>query len=231
MKKNKEATGPRISSVIFVGILCFILGKMLALGSLVSQPATLLNKDPEEGAMKPGTVWYVRGDRAGRTAWQAKEDAWKAGTVDRLSLSEAELNQWSSDRLKVEKAAPSEEGSSWSDRIKINVSPVNFRILDGQVQMLTEVTFADLFEGRSFIYVVVGKFESTPSGVRFVPEKGTLGSAPLGSFPVYREWLYGYMRKQFESAPDVAWLDENFENLESVDVADGQLVLKRRAQG
>ncbi|HSH08946.1 MAG TPA: hypothetical protein VK995_01065, partial [Oceanipulchritudo sp.] len=106
MSKNKEATGPSLTSAIIVGILCFILGKMLALGSLISEPATILNKDPEEGAIKPGTVWYVRGERAGRTAWQAKEDAWKAGTVDRLTLSEAELNQWSSDRLKVEKATP-----------------------------------------------------------------------------------------------------------------------------
>ncbi|HSH09020.1 MAG TPA: hypothetical protein VK995_01440, partial [Oceanipulchritudo sp.] len=126
---------------------------------------------------------------------------------------------------------PGSEDASWTDRIKVNVAPINFRILDGKVQMSTEVAFADLLEGRSFLYVVVGKFQSTPRGVRFVPEKGTLGSAPLGSVPVYREWLYSYMLKQFEAAPDVAWLEENFENLESVDVADGQLVLKRKAQG
>ncbi len=218
-------------SVIFVGILCFILGKALALGSLISQPAEILSKAPDPEKVEPGTVWYVKGDRAGRTAWEAKEDAWKSGAVDRLSLSEEELNQWSQERLKAEKPAPgSEAESSWKDKFHLTLGETNFKLLDGKLQIATEVFMDELVKGRSFMYVVVGEFESNgKDGVVFVPEKGTLGTAPVGSLPGYRDLVNSSIWKQFEALPDTAWLREDLQNLESVDISSGEMVIRRKS--
>ena len=217
-------------SVIFVGILCFILGKALALGSLISQPAEILAKAPDPETMDPGTVWYVRGDRAGRTAWEAKEDAWKSGAVNRLSLSEAELNQWSQDRLKQESPVPGgETGSSWKDKFDITLGNTNFKLLDGKLQIATEVTFDELLKGRTFMYVVVGEFlPAEDDTVKFVPEKGSLGSAPLGSVPGYRDLLNSYLWEQFKTIPEVSLLAVDLNNLESVDIGSGEMVIRRK---
>lgn len=219
-----------MSSVLILGLLTLFLGKMLGLASLVSQPVIVLTKDPNPDNLVPGTVYYQKGEASGRTVWRAKEEAWKEGTVSVLSLSETELNQWSRDRLKVEAPVPSED-SGFMDRFQLQVAPVNFRILEDQVQLATEVKIGDFFGERSFVYQVKGRFESTPEGVKFVHEKGSLGSAPFGSFPVYGNILFSMVAGSYDAAPDMEWLQESMANLESVEIEGGQLILRRRAEG
>jgi hypothetical protein len=231
MSTQKEAAGPGLSSVILIGILIFTLGKMLGLASLVSQPVPVVTKAPDPDSLTPGVVYYHKGGRSGRTVWRAKEEAWKEGTVSVLSLSEVELNQWSSDRLKVEEAPSTEEGAGWTDRLKLNVSPLNFRIVEDKVQLATEVELGDFFDGRTFIYQVMVHFESTPDGVKVVHEDGTLGFAPLGAFPLYGGWVFSMVMDRFEEGPGAEWLSESLADLESVEIADGQMVLRRRAEG
>ena len=229
MSSQKEEMGPRLSSVIIIGILTFVLGKFLGLASLVSQPVQVVTREPEN--IVPGTVYYQKGNRSGRTVWRAKEEAWKEGTVSVLSLDEAELNQWSSDRLKVDAKPVGEEEAGWSERLQLQVSPVNFRILEDEVQLATEVQLGDFFNERTFLYQVRGRFESTSSGVKFVQSKGTLGYAPIGSFPVYRDVLFSMVLGRFGENPETEWLAESLAGLESVEIADGQLILRRRAEG
>ena len=155
----------------------------------------------------------------------------KEGTVSVLSLDEAELNQWSSDRLKVDAKPVGEEEAGWSERLQLQVSPVNFRILEDEVQLATEVQLGDFFSERTFLYQVRGRFESTSSGVKFVQSKGTLGYAPIGSFPVYRDVLFSMVLGRFGENPETEWLAESLAGLESVEIADGQLILRRRAEG
>jgi hypothetical protein len=219
-----------LSSVVLIGILIFTMGKLLGLASLISQPVIVVNRAPDPEAKIPGVVYFHRGERGGRTVWRAKEEAWKEGTVNVLSLSEPELNQWSSDRLKIEAAPAGEEEAGWMDRLKLDVTPLNFRIVDDQIQLATEVQLGDYFEGRTFIYQVLVGFESTPDGVKVVHEKGTLGYAPLGWFPIYGEWLFSMVMNRFMEEPEMEWLSASLTGLDSVEVADGQLVLRRRAE-
>ncbi|MEX0330279.1 MAG: hypothetical protein AB3N64_02540 [Puniceicoccaceae bacterium] len=230
MSPQKEPTGPRMSSVIIIGVLTFILGKMLGLASLVTQPVIVVNKEPNPENVVPGTVYYQKGTSSGRTVWRAKEEAWREGTVSVLSLSETELNQWGRDRFKKTSSAPSEE-EGFMDRVQLHVSAVNFRILEDEVQMASEVRIGDLFGERTFIYQVRGHFESTSDGVKFVHEKGTLGSAPLGHFPVYGDVLFSLVSGSLEETPEMEWLPESLASLESIEIEGGQLILRRRAQG
>jgi hypothetical protein len=190
MSNQKEPTGPRLSSVIIIGFLIFGIGKLLGLASLISQPVTVTTKALDPESIIPGVVYYQKGSSSGRTVWRAKEEAWKDGTVNVLSLSETELNQWSRDRLKVSPAPTSEDGAGWTERMQLNVTQVNFRILEDQIQMATEIQMGDMFDGKTFIYQVFGKFEGGPEGVRFVPKKGSLGFAPIGSVPIYRDLFF-----------------------------------------
>ena len=64
MSSQKEEMGPRLSSVIIIGILTFVLGKFLGLASLVSQPVQVVTREPEN--IVPGTVYYQKGNRSGR---------------------------------------------------------------------------------------------------------------------------------------------------------------------
>lgn len=231
MANKNEPAGPSISSVIFVGILTFVLGAALGTSSLISQPVLTLNKDPDPESIKPGTVYYVRGDRIGRTAWRAKEDAWKSGLVEELSLSEAELNQWSQTRLDIEDDTPQEERDSWSNRLKLEVEPANFRLVGDEVQISTQIRFKGVLEDKTFHYQIFGRFEPTERGVHFVAERGTLGCAAVGNVPGLKKWAFGYITGLYKDALDLAWLGQSLSHLEAAEITDGQLVLRRKSAG
>ena len=230
MKKN-EPTGPHISAVILLGLLTFLLGGALGLASLISKPVQELSRAPDPEKIEPGTVYYVKGDRLGRTAWRAKEEAWQEALVQALSLNEAELNQWSQERLKVEEPETTETESSWTDRLQVKAEPVNFRLLDGAVQLATELRMEGLFPGKTFHYQVVGHFQETPQGVRFIPDEGTLGNAALGNIPVVKTWLLNYVAGRYQKSLDLGWLEETLGNLQAVEVTPEQLTLRRQGQG
>ncbi|MGC9450624.1 MAG: hypothetical protein ACP5I4_04190 [Oceanipulchritudo sp.] len=231
MAYGKEPEGPSMIAVVILGALTFIMGGALGLASLISQSVVVLNKEPEPGAIEPGTVYFIRGERIGRTAWRAKEDAWKSGLVQELSLSEAELNQWSQDRLNIDHEIPPEERDSWRNRLKLEIDPVNFRILDSEIQMATTVQFMGLFEGKTFHCQFFGFFLSTPDGVYFVPERGTIGLAALGYVPVVRDWIIQAAAGKFRESLDLAWLEESLANMEYIDLSEGEMILKRRSGG
>ena len=231
MSAKNEPAGPSLSSVIFAGVLCFVLGKMLAVASLVSQPVTVMSKVPEPESVVPGTAYYVKGSKVGGTDWRRKEEAMKAGMVNVISISESDLNRWSSSRLKTPKTPANEETGGWKDRIQLVVAPVNFKILDDQIQMATEVQIGDVFDQKTFTYVVTGSFESTKNGVRFVPESGFVGQAPLGMISPSRELIFSLVGKQLRGLEATEWLPDSFENLESINIVEGQLILSRRADG
>lgn len=232
MASKDESLGPNMSVVLLTGFLTFVIGAGLGIASLVSQPVQVHASAPDLEQIEPGTVIYVRGSRSGRTAWRGKEQAWKQRQVDRLILTEAELNQWSQERLEIpDPDANEEEETSWKDKLRVTVDPINFRILEDRVQLATEVSFPELFPDHSFLYQAFGQFESGPEGIEFVPEEGTLGRAPLGSVPVGRDFLYNFVRKQFTSLDAAEWLAESLAETDSIEISDGRLVLQRKNRG
>jgi hypothetical protein len=229
MRKN-EPTGPSLSLALFLGLLSFCAGGALGIVSLVSQSVTTTVKQPDPEEIEPGVVYYIKGVRTGRTAWRAKEDAWRAGMVDVLRLSESELNQWSRERLDVKAPTGEEAPSEFKATLEYIPTEVNFRILEDSLQVATEIEFGGYLKEKAVVYQVVGTFQDTSKGIRFVPETGNLGSAPLGSVPVVRDWLFNTVKNRVSGGTELNWLNDSFGNLESVEIVDGQLVLRRNAE-
>jgi hypothetical protein len=227
MSAQNEDLGPGLAPAIFLGILTFVIGAVLGTVSMISQPVTPMTKTASLADLEPGTVIYIKGDRAGRTSWEAKEEAWKAGTVNVLTVSEQELNQWSAKSLQPGTPPEPPEGASWMDKLDLSVVPVNFRILEDKVHLATEVKVPGLLGDKSFIYQISGDFVPTEGGVRFKPSSGTLGCAPLGDLPGIKGVLFSYISSLYMSAEAGDWLAGSLEGLDSAVISEGQLVLKR----
>lgn len=231
MADEYENSGPRLSGAVVAGFLTFLLGVFLGTASLVSQPISVHTKAPDPESIEPGKAIFVRGDRTGRTAWRAKEQAWKAGQVDRLMLSESELNQWSEERLELQAAGDAEAAEGWGAKLEVEAEPVNFRLADGRIQLATQLRMPGLFPNTSFQYVIQGRLTAEGNdGIRFIPEAGTLGQAPLGSVPGIRDWLYTFVLSQFNEAENLDWLAESLAAIRAVEVNEGGLVLERNGR-
>lgn len=227
MSVNKEDYGPGLAPAIFLGFLTFIIGAILGAASMVSQAVTPLSKTANKDDLEPGVVYYIRGDRLGRAPWEAKEEAWKAGTVSVLEVSEQELNLWSSKRLLTKLPPAPAEDASWMDKLDMSATAVNFLIEDNTLQLATELSVPGLLGDRSFVYQVRGSFIREGDSVRFVPETGSLGSAPLGNIPAVKGMLFSMVSSLFNNTEAGDWVPGSLENLDSVVISEGQLVLKR----
>lgn len=227
MAKN-EPNGPRIISVLFMGFICLVLGAVLGVASLVSQSVTELTKAPEEGTMEPGEVYVVKGVRTGGTNWRQKEDAIQSGALAQVTLSESDLNRWSASRLKGPKVPSNDEEVAWMDRLQLYPGNVNFNIIDYVVQVSFEVEFGGYLKDKTVLCTVRGTFESTPNGVVFVPVAATIGQAPVGVVSQAGDLFLGYVSKRFIEDPALEWIPLALEELESIEVVDEELVLKRR---
>ncbi len=227
MAKN-EPTGPRMMSVLFMGLICLVLGAALGLVSLITQPVTELTKTPDEDAIPLGEVYVVKGQRTGGTNWRQKEDALQSGALAQITLSEADLNRWSSSRLKGPKLPANDDETGWLDKLQVYPGNVNFNVHEDVVQMVVEVELSGLLKGKPILCTVSGKFDSTPNGVVFVPTSATIGQAPIGVLPEVSEFFLTYISKRFGENSALEWVPGAFKELESIEVVDEQLVLKRR---
>ncbi|NDV62223.1 hypothetical protein G0Q06_07170 [Puniceicoccales bacterium CK1056] len=230
MKKN-EPNDPSLILVLFIGFLSFCIGGILGVASLISLPVVESTKALEPDEIEPGTVYYIKGQQSGRTAWRAKEDAWRAGMVDVLRLSEPELNQWSRDRLDIDESPDAKDASDLEGTFHFLPSAVNFRVVEDGLQLATKIELGGYLKDKTVIYQVTGRFEDSAHGIRFVPLSGNIGAAPLGSIPVVRDLLFGLLTKRISKGADVDWLGESLDNLESAEIAEGKLVLRRKAEG
>jgi hypothetical protein len=232
MAPKQEPEGPRLTTVIILGLLTFLLGGVLGTLSLITRPVTTYRNPPDPESLKPGEVYFLRGNRNSSDQWQVKETSWKNGALNRLAISEGELNEWSRHRLDPgESEDVPESEASWMDKLEVTVTPIDFRILENGLQMATELELPGLFPRTTFIYQVKGRLVAGPEGLRFQPETGTLGRAPLGSVPVARGLLYHFVRKQFDETGYSESLRELLGEVGSVEIVEDRLILERAAAG
>ena len=229
MSRKQEPASPSMASVAIAAILVFLLGGALGVLSLITRPVEVVSHVPEAEDFEPGMVYLVRGTRAGRTAWRQKEEAWMAGEVDSLSLSESELNQWSDNRLSRGPRPAGEESKLLG--MELAVSPVNFRILNDAIQLSMVLEVDSPLGKKEIVYQVTGNFENTPEGVRFVARKGNLGRAPTAVLPAANSWLGGSLIQLLTASDDLQWVRESIAGLESAEIANDLLILRRRQAG
>jgi hypothetical protein len=232
MAPKQEPEGPQLTTVVILGLLTFLLGGFLGTLSLMTRPVATYRNPPDPESLKSGEVYLLRGNRNSSDDWRGKEASWKNGEVNRLVISEGELNEWSRDRMDPgnPEDAPESE-ASWMDRLEVTATPIDFRILESGLQMATELELPGLFPRTTFIYQVKGRLVAGPEGLRFQPETGTLGRAPLGSVPVTRGLLYHFVRAQFDETGYPESLRELLGEVGSVEIVEDKLILERAAAG
>ena len=231
MAREIEESGPGMGGPILAGLISLLIGMIIGSVSLVSQEVSVLTKTPDPESLEPGSLVYVKGTRSGRTSWRGKEQAWKAGQLSTLILTETELNQWSESRLKAKNPTPADDEGSWLDTFEVTVSPVNFRIIDDKLQLATVVGLPGLMPSSSYIYQVTGHFESVSGSVEYVPDSGAIGQAPVGAVPGAGGLMLSFISKKCRQIEDADWILEAFNDLESAEITDGQLILRRKSEG
>jgi hypothetical protein len=109
----------------------------------------------------------------------------------------------------------------------MSLEPINFRIQEDGIQLVTEVSFPALLPGTAIPYRVTGRLEPVPGGVRFQPVSGTLGAAPLGGLPVIGTALFNCVKDALTERVDMEPYLAAYEDLDSVETGSGQLILLR----
>ncbi len=225
MSPQNEDYGPGLLPAFLLAVLTFFIGMVLGTASMVSKEVRTLNRNANIDDLEPGTVYYITGDRSRATGWEAKEQALISGLSGTLTLSEGDLNQWSTRRLKIETPAAADE-SGWMDKLEISADPLEFRIVDDQLVVTAKLKMPGLLGNRTFLYQVHGDFMSEGGAIHFQPVKGTLGCAPLGEIPGIREFLFETVISLYGSTDPGNWLPQVLPQIASAQVADGELFLR-----
>lgn len=189
--------------------------------SLATQEVEELNSPPAEDDLEPGTVYYIKGS-FGSANWESKRDALESGGAQELTITEAELNNWSSRELRL----PESEDSPGT--FSVAVHEVNFRLADEQLQVGGVVELPGIAPGKQFIYQARGHFEpGEEEGAQFVVTEGSLGKAPIGYVPVLGNLVLKILSGAYEDAEEYTAVAEAWKNYQEARVEDGRLLLSR----
>ena len=188
-KQSEEDTTPA-SSVYLAGLISFLLGGLLAVLSLIFQPAREETRLPKPEDIVPGEVIFLKGREGRDLLWQGKWGSIQSGLVVPMTLDESDLNAWARSSLAKMKK-PENPGLT-----TVEPSRVNFRVTkDQQLQVGISFKLPGFSGGRDYILQLVGTPVIGPDGVGLFVTSGNLGSAPLGKVPVVRDLLAGQAMK------------------------------------
>lgn len=181
--KQDEAT-PAPAGVYMAGLVSFLLGAILAVFSLLSQPAEEISRSPNPEDVTPGEVVFLKGREGRDLLWQGKWASLQTGQFERMSLDESDLNAWA--RSSLAKLQKPENPSL----LTLVPARVNFRVTEADLLQVGIVfSLPGLTGERTYILQLVGKPTLGGSGVGMEVVGGHLGHAPLGSVPVVRDFL------------------------------------------
>lgn len=182
---------------VWLGILSFVVGGLLAVGTLMGQSVAEVGELPEAEDREPGMVYFVRGEVGGGNAYTQKLNLLRDGGVAEVVVHEEELNSWSRRELGM-----AEDGGSWLSRwLVAEVGTVQFRIDGDSLWMGTEVTLASWTGKKRIPVQVYGEMEANLRGEpRFKLERGHVGRAPLGLVPGIRSLVYRQVQSYYEGA-------------------------------
>lgn len=182
---------------VWLGLLSFVVGGLLAVGTLMGQSVAEVSELPDEENRERGMVYFVRGKVGGGNAYTEKLNQLRDGVAEEVVLHEEELNSWSRRELGVV-----EEAGSWMSRwLVADVGTVQFRIEEGSLWMGTEVTLPSWTGKKRIAVQVRGEMESNLRGEpQFRVERGHVGRAPFGWIPGIRSLIYRQVKSYYEGA-------------------------------
>lgn len=227
MFKRKQANAPTsLNTVIFLGAMAALFGALLGIVSLVTQPVSETRLAPENPVA--GVVYYIKGSESNSARWRNLRSQILQGSAGTLQISDGDLNSWAGSMLTPGelRSRPSVESGGTGTPpklfgLKVNLSGVNFRMEDDQLQIGAYLEFPDLAPGTRFAYQVRGSFVSGSDGPRFKPSEGTLGRASIIGLPVVGGLLHRTLLANYEAAPEWQLLAENWSKVKSIELANG----------
>lgn len=230
MAKQKEKESGSLAGALLAGGLSFLLGVALAFASLASKSAEVRSDPPEEEDRQPGVVYYVPGEQSYNRTYRAKlAQLEQTGAVE-VTFTEAELNRWSDLRLLPPEAAPEEEKQEgWFSYLRMETTPLNVRLPGEEIQLATELSLPNLFPGKTFVYQMRGHLDDGPSGPRFRPHWGRLGSVPTGFLPGLGALLSSRVRTLLSESEGAGRFAEVWPRVETVALGEERLTLRLRA--
>jgi len=213
MPAKEERRLPLMPLALTAGFLSLLLGALLGLVSLATQPVREVTVMPAPEEQEPGLIYYVKGREVGGQQWRAKQAAFKQQQVGVYPLTEGDLNQWARNTIRV--ATPGRDDETGPGLVV--PSAPNFRLVDDRLQISTYVEIP-LVGSQRFVYCVTGRLESDGSGVTFVAEEGHLNRAPIARIPLLGGLVQSLVEGAFATAPEAIALQEAFARVTQAEV-------------
>lgn len=216
MSEDDLSSGGGHGGSIVLGAVSFVVGALLAVGTLMGQSVREVSQYPEAEQREPGQVYFVRGSLSGGDLYERKLEQLVTGSVSNMRVTEGECNRWGRAYLQVE------EGSgSWVSKWLVeDAEPVQFRVEDGYLWLGTEVTLASWTGNKQLKVQGRGVFEENLRGeVTFRLVEGHVGRAPLGHVPLVRSLIYGQLKSFYRETEGWDQLMETRPLIRSVEAA------------
>lgn len=198
------------------GAVLLVAGLAVAVGEKAFAPVPAVFG--EEPAVREGLT-YQAGTALGWTAWRSKESLWLEGRVNRLELSEVELNQWAEKRLKPDLATM--ELHPWT----IIWGSPNVRLAEEEVQVALRARFSKWFRGHFFLVQFTGRMRLGSDGLQFVPSRATFGQLVLCN--IVGEALWRDVLEYYTDARGLDHIGSSLEGLKKIETRRGGLVIER----
>jgi hypothetical protein len=206
-----------------------LFGLFLGFLSLAHETVREATVAPDPSKMEEGTVLYHQGSSAGGAAWRSKRGAFLAQSVNKIILSEGDLNQWSKSELipVKEKAVNGDKAAEKPGLFSLDFANYNFRIGEDFLQIGGYLSFPRLLPGDVYICQVRGRFVEGKSGPEFKIYEGYIGKAPIGNVPAVRLALEKLILRGLHNVPEAEEIRNAWPTFESAQLEGGQLVLQR----
>jgi len=215
-KIEREKYGPSLVEITLGAALSLALGCLLAMVYLVTKPVTTVRELPKEEDRPRGQVYFVEGSKdssKGRT-WLRKRQLLMEGQAAEIPLTEDELNAGLNDAPK-----PAEGGGAPA---MIEPNSVNFRVLNGVVQIALPSTVNFLGYRIPVVFQARGGFEPQGGGFAFVPDEFYVGSLAVDRLPLVPGILTSRLIAAKGAAPELV---EVWDRASAVTVTGDSLVL------
>lgn len=226
-KKEKKQKSPSLVVALILGVLTVLLGLILGSISLMSQKVIEVPKLPEPEERVAGAVYYVKGSDAPGARWRTKRNQLIRGEPGVISLGETDLNDWARTQFKPEAPKEGEEVEKPSFLgLELHLSPPNFRIADGELQISSYIELPQFSKSRKFVYQARGHFvKSGDGGFSFRVEEGSIGKAPLLNVPGLGGIIHSQLQGYFKNASEWSELEQHWKKATNVEIDGNQLQL------
>ncbi len=214
-RKKRIDYSPSFGTILIVAGLALVIGVLLAAIQLFRQSVDEVTSMPAVDKREPGVVYYHKGASSSAVDWRALLQQLIESPSGTVAIPEGAINQWANAAFRVQ------ANSSENSPLIVPEQP-NVRLIgDGLVQIGVKFTIPSIDDKR-YTYQTKGHLIKRGGVVTFEPMEGMLGRSPL---LLLNSYLFSALITPYLQSEDIQALFASFENIDSLEVGDGQLTL------